>query len=52
MPSPQKLYTHRLMFSEMLLAQAKPYLIGKPDVWAKEFGEVATFGSTLGKVAK
>jgi len=52
MPSPQKLYTHRLMFSEMLLAQAKPYLTGKPDVWAKEFGEVATFGSTLGKVAK
>lgn len=52
MPSPQKLYAHRLMFSEMLLAQAKPYLTGKPAVWAKEFGEVATFGSTLGKVAK
>jgi len=52
MPSSQKLYAHRLMFSEMLLAQAKPYLTGKPDVWAKEFGQAAPFSSTLGKVAK
>jgi hypothetical protein len=40
------------MFSEMLLNQVKPYLAGKPEVWAKEFGEPVTFSSTLGAVAK
>ena len=52
MPNPNKLYAQRKMFTEILLEQVKPYLTGKPEVWAKEFGEVGNFGSTLGKVAK
>lgn len=52
MPNPQKLYNQRLMITELLLDQVKPYLTGKPEVWAKEFGEVGTFGSSFGKVAK
>ncbi len=52
MPNPQKIQANRIMFSEMLLMQVKPYLTGKPEVWAKEFGEAVTFSSTLGAVAK
>jgi ribosomal protein L40E len=52
MPNAQKLYNHRLMFTEILLEQVRPYLTGIPEVWAKEFGEVGNFGTTLGKVAK
>lgn len=52
MPSQEKLNANRKLFTELLLEQAKPFLAGKPGVWAKEFGEAQDFNDALALAAK
>ncbi len=52
MPSPEKIFANRKMYSEILLEQVKPFLTGKPTVWAREFGEAVSFSDALNAAAK
>jgi len=52
MPSPQKLYANRKLFSELFLEQVRSFLTETPKVWAKEFGEAVTFSDAFSAAAK
>ena len=52
MPSPQKIKEFRMLMTQVFLEQAQPIAIGKPKVWAKQFGDSVTTAEVFGKVAK
>ena len=47
MPSQEKIQANRMMYTELLLTQVKPYLTAKPRVWGKAFGETVTFNEHI-----
>ncbi len=52
MPSPAKTKSHRELMTTLFLEQAQPFLTKQPKVWAKKFGETASFSETLNMTAK
>jgi len=42
----------RAEFSEILLDEAQPFMTGEPQVWARQIGEIVTFGEVFGQMAK
>jgi hypothetical protein len=39
-----------LLYSEIILKEAQPFLVGEPRTWARRFGQEVTFGETFGQM--